>query len=63
MWGALSASGALMVLAVLLPALRDLLGLAPPARGEWGIVLAAAALPLAAGELWKRRRPRQRDRS
>jgi Ca2+-transporting ATPase len=52
-WGAVALTVALQLLAVYLDPLASVLGTVPLGPGEWGVVLAAAALPLAAGQGWK----------
>lgn len=56
---AVTLAGALQLVAVYLPGLRDVLGLVPPTATEWGVVLGLSVVPAAVGQglrLWQGRR-------
>jgi Ca2+-transporting ATPase len=63
LWLGAGTAALLQVAAVHLPALQTVLRTVPLTAGQWGVVLAASAVPLLLGQLWKVSRVRLHTRA
>jgi Ca2+-transporting ATPase len=52
-WGALLCCTVLSLIAVYIPGIAQILGVAPPSLEGWGYILGASLIPLIIGQIWK----------